>query len=198
MILDCGMRVCQLELQIHLIHITPTVDKHLYLTARKNILEIYNTFFSKSPIADAQIYLNLLTILTAVREFQLKLLCNKSDEYDNDFDCSIDLSSVMKYIDRNFTENISLDKLAAVAGYSKYHFSRTFKKKQNISIVQYISHKRIKLAERLLIDPTLSITEVAIQSGFSSLTTFNRIFKAEKNCTPTEFKKMYMASAHNK
>lgn len=180
------------------IHITPTVDKQLYLTARKNILEIYDTFFSKSPIADTQIYINLLTMLTAVREFQLKLLCNQSDENDKDFDCSIDLSCVMKYIDHNFTEDISLDKLAAVAGYSKYHFSRIFKKKQNISIVQYISRKRIKLAERLLIDPTLSVTEVAMQSGFSSLTTFNRIFKSEKNCTPTEFKKMYMTSAHNK
>lgn len=180
------------------IHITPDVDKQLYLTTRKNILEIYNNFFSKSPIADVRIYLNLLTILTAVREFQLKLISDQSDDFDNDADGSIDLSSVMKYIDQNFTEDISLDTLADVAGYSKYHFSRIFKKKQNISIVQYISRKRIKLAERLLIDPSLSITEVAMQSGFSSLTTFNRIFKAEKNCTPTEFKKMYMTSAHDK
>lgn len=180
------------------IHITPDVDKQLYLTTRKNILEIYDNFFSNSPIADVQIYLNLLTMLTAVREYQLKLLNNQSDEYDNDSDGSIDLSSVIKYIDHNFTEDISLDTLADVAGYSKYHFSRIFKKKQNISIVQYISRKRIKLAERLLIDPSLSITEVAMQSGFSSLTTFNRIFKAEKNCTPTEFKKMYMTSAHDK
>lgn len=180
------------------VHITPKVDKQLYLIARKNILDIYNSFFSNTPIADTRIYLDLLTMLTAVREYQLKLLSDESDEYDINSDGSIKLSRVIKYIDRNFTEDISLDKLAAVAGYSKYHFSRIFKKYQNISIVQYISRKRIKLAERLLIDPDLSITEVAMQSGFSSLTTFNRIFKSEKNCTPTEFKKMYRTSAHNK
>lgn len=180
------------------IHITPKVDKQLYLIARKNILDIYNNFFSNTPIADTRIYVDLLTMLTSVREFQLKLLSSESDEYAINSDGSIKLSRVIKYIDRNFTEDISLDKLAAVAGYSKYHFSRIFKKYQNISIVQYISRKRIKLAERLLIDPELSITEVAMQSGFSSLTTFNRIFKAEKNCTPTEFKKMYRTSAHNK
>lgn len=180
------------------VHITPKLDKQLYLIARKNILDIYNNFFSNTPIADIRIYVDLLTMLTAVREFQLKLLSSESDEYAINSDGSIKLSRVIKYIDRNFTEDISLDKLAAVAGYSKYHFSRIFKKYQNISIVQYISRKRIKLAERLLIDPELSITEVAMQSGFSSLTTFNRIFKAEKNCTPTEFKKMYRTSAHNK
>ncbi|HEZ7986433.1 MAG TPA: AraC family transcriptional regulator [Ruminococcus sp.] len=179
------------------IHITPKIDKQLYLIARKSILDIYNNFFSKTPIADTQIYLNLLTMLTAIREFQLKLHSNESDEYVINSDDSIKLSRVIKYIDHNFTEDISLDKLAAVAGYSKYHFSRIFKKYKNISTVQYISRKRIKLAERLLIDPDLSITEVAMRSGFSSLTTFNRVFKSEKNCTPTEFKKMYKASSHN-
>ena len=136
-------------------------------------------------------------MLTAIREFQIKRISNEADEFVINSDDRVKLSRVMKYIDQNFTEEISLDKLAAVAGYSKYHFSRIFKKYHNMSTVQYISRKRIKLAERLLVDPELSITEVAMRSGFSSLTTFNRIFKMEKQCTPTEFKKMHNASAHN-
>lgn len=179
------------------LHITPDIDKQLYLIARKGILDIYNDYFSKTPISDTRIYLNLLIMLTAIREFQIKCISNDSDEFVINSDDRVKLSRVMKYIDQNFTEEISLDKLAAVAGYSKYHFSRIFKKYHNMSTVQYISRKRIKLAERLLIDPELSITEVAMRSGFSSLTTFNRIFKMEKHCTPTEFKKMHNASAHN-
>lgn len=179
------------------LHITPDIDKQLYLIARKGILDIYNDYFSKTPISDTRIYLNLLIMLTAIREFQIKCISNESDEFVINSDDRVKLSRVMKYIDQNFTEEISLDKLAAVAGYSKYHFSRIFKKYHNMSTVQYISRKRIKLAERLLIDPELSITEVAMRSGFSSLTTFNRIFKMEKHCTPTEFKKMHNASAHN-
>lgn len=179
------------------LHITPDIDKQLYLIARKGILDIYNDYFSKTPISDTRIYLNLLIMLTAIREFQIKRISNEADEFVINSDDRVKLSRVMKYIDQNFTEEISLDKLAAVAGYSKYHFSRIFKKYHNMSTVQYISRKRIKLAERLLIDPELSITEVAMRSGFSSLTTFNRIFKMEKQCTPTEFKKMHNASAHN-
>lgn len=179
------------------LHITPDIDKQLYLIARKGILDIYNDYFSRTPISDTRIYLNLLIMLTAIREFQIKRISNETDEFVINSDDRVKLSRVMKYIDQNFTEEISLDKLAAVAGYSKYHFSRIFKKYHNMSTVQYISRKRIKLAERLLVDPELSITEVAMRSGFSSLTTFNRIFKMEKQCTPTEFKKMHNASAHN-
>ncbi|MBE6858855.1 MAG: helix-turn-helix domain-containing protein [Ruminococcus sp.] len=179
------------------LHITPDIDKQLYLIARKGILDIYNDYFSRTPISDTRIYLNLLIMLTAIREFQIKRISNEADEFVINSDDRVKLSRVMKYIDQNFTEEISLDKLAAVAGYSKYHFSRIFKKYHNMSTVQYISRKRIKLAERLLVDPELSITEVAMRSGFSSLTTFNRIFKMEKQCTPTEFKKMHNASAHN-
>ena len=42
----------------------------------------------------------------------------------------------------------------------------------------------------LLLAPDLSITEVAMQSGFNSLSTFNRIFKAAKNCTPSSYKSL--------
>jgi AraC-like DNA-binding protein len=50
--------------------------------------------------------------------------------------------------------------------------------------------KRIENAEKLLVDPTTSVTEVAIHSGYSSLPAFVRMFKQIKGCTPTEFRKM--------
>ena len=56
--------------------------------------------------------------------------------------------------------------------------------------VERLSVSRIAHAEQLLIEPNLSITEVAMRSGFNSLSTFNRIFKAAKNCTPSEYKNL--------
>ena len=50
--------------------------------------------------------------------------------------------------------------------------------------------KRIAHAERLLIEPHISLTEGAMLSGFNSLSTFNRIFKAAKNCMPSEYKNL--------
>ncbi|MBQ6946324.1 MAG: helix-turn-helix domain-containing protein [Ruminococcus sp.] len=176
------------------VYITPEPDKELYLIARKGILDIYSDYYSKSPVADAKIYMNLLNILTAVRESQLRQVGTGEDKDNISSDDSAKLKYVMNYINHNFTEELSLDTLAEIAGYSKFHFSRLFKKYNNMSCVQYISCKRIKMAEQLLCDPTISITEIAMRSGFLSLTTFNRIFKAHKNCTPSEFRRLYKTS----
>ena len=128
----------------------------------------------------------------ALREYQLeqqKLVMDcdddKIDEYSEKF------GTVLKYIDNNYMYDITLDQLADVAGYSKYHFSRIFKQYNSMSYLQYINARRTKAAELLLLDPGIPITDVAMRSGFKSLTTFNRIFKEIKHCTPTDFKKLY-------
>ena len=46
-------------------------------------------------------------------------------------------------------------------------------------------------------DPNLPITEIALQSGFASISTFNRVFKKFKECTPTEFKDFYKAKSNS-
>ena len=173
------------------VHITPTLNKELYVLARKNILDIYTEYYAKAPMTDVRIYMYLLTMLTAVREFQL----TKSEENAAANAVSADESRkfglVTKYINQNYMYDLPLEKLASIAGYSKYHFSRIFKEYNGMSYIQYINSKRIKAAERLMADSSLPITEVAMQCGFSSLTTFNRAFRKAKGCTPTEFRKLY-------
>ena len=97
---------------------------------------------------------------------------------------------VCNYITDHCTENITIEELADLAGFSKFHFARLFKQFSNMSCHEYLMQKRIAHAERLLIEPHISITEVAMLSGFNSLSTFNRIFKAAKNCTPSEYKNL--------
>ncbi|NLK04381.1 MAG: AraC family transcriptional regulator [Clostridiales bacterium] len=110
---------------------------------------------------------------------------NKQKEYIEKFNLIFD------YINENYMEDISLDTIADVAGFSKFHFSRLFKQFTNISFYDYLNQRRVKEAEKLLLNPNLSITEVAMRSGFSSISTFNRVFKSFKECTPTEFKNLY-------
>lgn len=175
--------------------IDSSLDKSLHCLAKKTMLNIYELNGRKSELADVKIYIALINLLVAVREFKIEqakisLNCDdtKIDEYSEKF------GLVMKYIDANYMYDISLEQLADVAGYSKYHFSRIFKQYNSISYLQYINARRIKNAEILLLNPDISITEVAMRSGFKSLTTFNRIFKEIKHCTPTDFKKLYLES----
>jgi AraC-like DNA-binding protein len=99
--------------------------------------------------------------------------------------------NVCNYINDHCTENIKMDDLADVAGFSKYHFSRLFKQVMNVSCYDYLINRRIMYAEKLLFEPDLSIMQVAMKSGFCSLATFNRVFKAKNHCTPKEYKALY-------
>ncbi|MDD7516594.1 AraC family transcriptional regulator [Ruminococcus flavefaciens] len=172
--------------------INADMDKELHVLAKKTMLDILSLYTSKSELADVKIYVKVIELFMALREYQLEqqkivMDCDdeKIDEYSEKF------GTVLKYIDNNYMYDITLEQLADVAGYSKYHFSRIFKQYNSMSYLQYINARRTKAAELLLLDPGIPITEVAMRSGFKSLTTFNRIFKEIKHCTPTDFKKLY-------
>lgn len=98
---------------------------------------------------------------------------------------------ITDYISNHFSENLTLEEVASLAGFSKYHFARLFKQYTNSSFYKFLNQKRIEYAKSLLLDPELAVTEVAVQSGFSSLSAFLRMFKQLNLCTPTEFRNMY-------
>lgn len=167
-------------------------NKDLHKLAQRSMLEIQGLYSSNSELSDVKIYLKVIELFMALSEFQLdqqKIVMDCDDVKIGEYNEK--LGTVLKYIDNNYMYDITLDQLADVAGYSKYHFSRIFKQYNSMSYLQYINARRTKAAETLLLDPDIPITEVAMRSGFKSLTTFNRIFKDIKHCTPTDFKKLY-------
>lgn len=155
------------------------------------MLEIYREYFSDTILISASIYSKLLEMLVLIgREYAgkrnaLDTVSGKPKEHTEKF------MSVCSYIHEHCTEDLCLDDAAALTGFSKYHFSRLFKNFTGVSFYKYLNKKRIEHAEKLLVDPGLSITEVALQSGFSSLSAFIWMFKLIKDCTPTEFRNLY-------
>ncbi len=109
---------------------------------------------------------------------------SKQQEYTEKF------MMVCSYISEHCTEPIVIDQLASLAGFSRFHFARLFKQFTSISCYQYLIQKRVAYAERLLIRPGITITEAAMESGFNSLATFNRVFKTSKGCTPSEYRSL--------
>ena len=172
--------------------INSSLNKDLHKLAQKTMLDIQSLYTSNSELSDVKIYLKVIELFMAISEIQLqqqKVIMDCDDEKLGEYNEKF--GTVLKYIDNNYMYDITLDQLADVAGYSKYHFSRIFKQYNSMSYLQYINARRTKAAELLLLDPSIPITEVAMRSGFKSLTTFNRIFKEIKHCTPTDFKKLY-------
>ena len=105
------------------------------------------------------------------------------------------LGRVYDYVDSHYAEAITLDTAAASAGFSKFYFSRVFSRYTRMSFSQYVLKKRIDAASGLLCGTGMKLSDIARQAGFASLSTFNRVFRAQHGCTPTEFRNLYKKSA---
>jgi AraC-like DNA-binding protein len=99
------------------------------------------------------------------------------------------LENVFKYVESNFTHSIKLAEVAKAANFSIFYFTRFFKGTTGMTFIQYLNNYRISIAIHYLETTTDPITEIAFQSGFESIKTFNRIFKQLKGCSPSNYKK---------
>ena len=75
---------------------------------------------------------------------------------------------------------------------STAYFSRLFKEFTGLSYVEFITKERLNRACELLANATLSITDVALMSGFASISTFNRCFLKYRKDTPSSFRAKYL------
>ncbi len=180
----------------HMFHpcmtITPASMPNVHKELSTLIQNITSEYFSTMPLREASVYSMLIRFFTTLGRDCINRNENLSNMKNQKQLEYIDLFfKVCNYINEHCTENIRLDDMASIAGFSKFHFARLFKQFMNTSCYNYLIDRRIMEAEKLLIVPDLTIMQVAMKSGFSSLATFNRLFKAKKRCTPTEYKSLY-------
>jgi len=91
-----------------------------------------------------------------------------------------------KFIDSNYSSDISLDDMAAAAFMSKFHFVRLFKKYYGKTPYQYLTEVRIIKAKALL-KAGHSVSETCYQLGFNSLSSFSILFKKMGGLSPSDF-----------
>lgn len=156
------------------------------------LLEIKEEYFSSATYTEASIFSKFLEILVYIgrsrqtfKQPNTDLSVSRQKEYVEKF------LYITDYINAHFAEDLRLEDISSLAGFSKYHFSRLFRQYTDASFYKYLNKKRIEHAKTLLLDPQLTVTEVATLSGFSSLSAFLRMFKQLNKCTPREFRNMY-------
>ncbi len=166
-------------------------DPQIYRKERDILEAMFAEYANNSTLWELDLYSKLLEFLTTYGRY--KLLSN--DEIGENASGKqkelVDrLNKAFEYIDNHFTEDITLERAALVAGFSKFHFSRIFKECSGQNFYDYLCFKRIKETEMLLMNQSLSVTEIALRCGFSSPSSFNRTFRRFRNCTPTEYRSM--------
>lgn len=100
------------------------------------------------------------------------------------------INAILLFIDENLDSKLSLETVANIGFYSPFHFHRIFKAITNEPLNSYITRKRIeKTASILLHQKNVSITELSLQYGFNSNSSFTRTFKKFYGLSPSEFRK---------
>ncbi|WP_149240688.1 AraC family transcriptional regulator [Dyadobacter sp. 32] len=101
------------------------------------------------------------------------------------------MQKVHNYVLQHFAQEIRLGDVASLAGMSEAAFCRYFKARANKTFIDFVNEIRIGHACKLLLDDKFTIAQIAYDSGFDSLSNFNRNFKKYIGHTPREYKVSY-------
>jgi AraC family transcriptional regulator len=98
------------------------------------------------------------------------------------------LRRVVDYIDNHLADKISLQDLAAVAGLSRMHFASQFRVATGLRPHEFLLRRRIRRAEEMLQNGTMTIVEIALNVGFQTQAHFTTVFKRFVGHTPRQWR----------
>ena len=137
-------------------------------------------------------------LLKPINEAELKDLINKAiyninqnskqPDHINAVNYSLPVRLACEYIEKNFQENINLNKISNYVSLSKNYFCNIFKKETGITIWDYLIKIRMEEAKQMLLDTGLKTYEVSERVGYDDPSYFGRLFKKYTDFTPIEFR----------
>jgi len=178
--------------------------KQLFLKAQRGMEVLGNTseqarglILELLEVEDFERILKLLSLLYLLaNSTEYNLLAN--EQYSNLLkEAESDrMNKVHAYVMKNFREKISLAEVAAIANMSSTSFSRYFKMHANKTFSDFLTEIRIGYSCKLLIEKSISISEACYESGFNTISNFNRQFKSVTHHSPLEYKRKYLENIH--
>lgn len=97
-------------------------------------------------------------------------------------------NQIIHYVNQNYAEDISLKSMAEALGYEQHYLSRCFHSRISMHFSSYVNWYRVDAASELLRNTDLPVTQIAMQSGFQSIRSFNRVFRDFTGKSPSELK----------
>lgn len=180
--------------QFHCIKYDPSnihTDRMTYLL--KKMPELY---YSDILFNEVRIYSLLLEFFVKFGQYCVNA---KKEEISGDANTEYKYTKLMTeaclYISHNCTKSLTLDDVCHYIGVSKSHFSHLFKKYTNMTFIDFLTTERIKRTEFLISNPKSHLIDIAYDSGFSSVSSFNRAFKKIKGISPSEFRETLINNA---
>jgi AraC-like DNA-binding protein len=169
-------------------------DAHPKLVGKlqSQVKKMSEVFFDNKKNNETRCAMHLMEFMLILDEFHNEI----KDDIDSDHGKAIpentlwNIISVTDYIKNNLTaDDLSQTAMAERAGISKDYFSRVFKEVTGVGYSKWLNMVRVEKAISLLPEDGLSLTEIAMLSGFKSIPSFNRVFAEYENTSPSAYRR---------
>ena len=158
----------------------------------KNSSEIRQILEKMSESEGLDYYIEFLKIFNLLIKVEdREELSNPSNE-SSVFSKNLEkINKVYKYVFENIHEGINLEEAASVLNMAPSSFCRFFKKKTNVTFMEYVKSVRVGIAAKLLAETDKQITHICFESGYNNLANFNHYFKDIMGKTPSDYRKSF-------
>lgn len=163
-----------------------TTRKLLAWGSEVNLKALEEAYFQTKVLDEAQ-YNAMLRLLATFAE-HLAMIGNSIEPKLTDSPEDQVVNRAKKYIQERFQERITLDQASRAVNASTRHFCKVFKKATGITFTDYLARTRVEKAKQLLQNPHLRVSEIAFETGFESISQFNRSFKRIIGKSPTQYR----------
>jgi AraC-like DNA-binding protein len=169
-----------------IVRINITTDKAVYHYVLDLLLKIKNEYIEKKDgyhlVIKTLIYQMAIIFIRQIPSPEIPPYKLIARSYNRNI-----LEKVLTYIHNNYSDqDVSLDRAAEVASLSKFYFTRFFRGQTGQTFHNYLNCIRINKAKEYLIETDKAIIDISFLCGFSSINTFNRLFKLYNGITPSD------------
>jgi len=160
----------------------PVIDCGNY----KNQMDTYFRMLLTESSSQIQYYQQITkSLLIAIIVLTLRMLSIGGNGQD---EISVNCQKIKDYLDKNYTEPITLESLSEMVYVSKCYLSHMFKEQTGISPIKYLTQRRIESACSLLKETDMSVKEVSRTVGYENPLYFSQVFKNVMNVSPLDYR----------
>ena len=106
------------------------------------------------------------------------------------------ITGITRYLQEHLAEELSLSVLAEQFHLNPQYISQLFKREIGVNFLAYLTSIRMEKAKKLLLSTSLSVAEVAEQSGYGDYRVFTKVFKKTEGVTPSQYRRDFLEGAH--
>lgn len=178
--------------------ILPEGKNCIFNTGRetKNLIELFKILRNEISVKD-DFYVEIADNISRTILIYILRIINSNQNIAKPLYIDKSIEKVLEYIDDNYLDSISLDKIAQDCFINKYHLSHLFSEQVGITVGQYILNKKLEFAKTLLRETKSPINIISIKCGFNDISYFARTFKKHIKCTPVQYRNKYIGKSYN-